>query len=205
MNARLEYHTGFTAAIYWEDQVLFNKYLIKLEMRTVTMDNDDHNISLERIKHIIDDLMNNAVFVHEQDRPAIRKLETAGLRVISLPEIPVDQIIGMMLFSKISAVVQRHIDITQIKISSDLGEGMIYLQDQDESLGPFELPGWWQDSEPWAQAPVSAAGKIVKLQRSRTWRDLGLNWPDQTDAPANQDHANDSDNIVVAFRKDEKE
>lgn len=193
------------AAIYWDDQVLFNQYLLRIEMRTRTMDSDDHNISLDRMKHIINQLMTNAVFVHDQDASAIKKLETAGLRVISLPEIPVDQIIGMMLYCKITAVVQQHIDITQIRISSDLGEGVTYLHDQDESVGPFETAGWWQDSEPSAQTPVSVAGKVVKLKKSQTWQDLDLHWTSRINKPAQQDPTDECKNTVVAFRKDDQD
>lgn len=200
MNARIDYETGFLAAIYWEQKVLFNRYYLTIKMRTVSMDSTEHNIALDRIKYLVDDVMANSVFVSEEDKSVIKKLESAGIKVISLPTIPVDQIVGMMLFSKITAVMEDHMEIGQISISSDLGSGIVYHQDSTESVGPFESAGWWQDPEPHAQAPMASSGKVVKLERAMTWRDLDLYWDEEEE----QDDSEES-NTVVAFRKDDKE
>jgi len=198
MNARLEYDTGFLAAIYWEDRVLFNHYHVKIEMQTVSMDHVCHNVALERVRYIINEMMANSIFVHQDDRSAIKKLESAGLKVILLPEIPVDQIVGMMLYCKLSAVVEDQMDVTQIGISSDLGEGVVYLQDQYENVGPFESNGWWADPEPKSQGSTGPGGKVVKLEKSLTWKDLDLSWPDE-----DPNDSDDPDKNVVEFRKDE--
>jgi hypothetical protein len=201
MNARIDYETDFLAAVYWQDQVLLNSYHITLKMRTVSMDSSEHNIALDRIRYIVNEMLTNSVFVHDEDRAAIKKLEAAGIRVISLPEIPVDQIIGMMLFSKITAAMEDHMEIGQLSISSLLGEGIVYHQDSTESVGPFEENGWWQDPEPRAQGTKTSAGKVVRLQKSQTWRALDLHWSDEGD----DDENDNEDNTVVAFRKDDKE
>jgi hypothetical protein len=200
MNARIDYETDFLAAVYWEDRVLFNHYHLVIKMRTMSMDNQEHNIALDRIRYLVENMMTNSVFACEEDRAAIKKLESAGMRVISLPEIPVDQIVGMMLFSKITAAMEDHMEIGQLSVSSSLGEGIVYHQDASEGLGPFEDEGWWTDPEPRAQTPIVASGKIVKLQRPAAWRDLDLHWEDEDvqDEP-------DNNSTVVAFRKDEKE
>ena len=206
MNARLDYQTDFLAAIYWNDQVMFNQYHIDIKMRTVSMDSEENNIALDRIRYIIDEVMSNSVFVDGDDRATIKKLETAGVKVVTLPEIPVDQIVGMMLFCKLTSVTEDHMEIGQLSIRSRLGEGIVYHQDASESVGPFEAPGWWRDPEPKTQTTGTSAGKVVKLQKSVTWRDLDLHWPDDEE---HSDEAEttvaDSSKTVVAFRKDEKE
>jgi hypothetical protein len=45
-------------------------------------------------------------------------------------------------------------------------------------------------------------GKIVKLQRPATWRDLDLHWEEEDDE---EESGEDNNSTVVAFRKDEKE
>ena len=202
MNARIDYETDFLAAVYWEDRVLFNHYHLVIKMRTMSMDNQEHNIALDRIRYLVENMMTNSVFACEEDRAAIKKLESAGMRVISLPEIPVDQIVGMMLFSKITAAMEDHMEIGQLSISSSLGEGIVYHQDASEGVGPFEDEGWWTDPEPRAQTPIVTGGKIVKLQRPATWRDLDLHWEDEDDE---EESGEDNNSTVVAFRKDEKE
>jgi hypothetical protein len=202
MNARIDYETSFLAAVYWEDQVLFNSYHITLKMRTMSMDSSEHNIALDRIRYIVNEMVTNAVFIHDEDRASIKKLEAAGIKVINLPEIPVDQIVGMMLFSKITAAMEDHMEIGQLSISSLLGENIVYHQDSTESVGPFEDNGWWQDPEPRAQGSKSGVGKVVRLQKSQTWRDLDLHWANEEDDDNEEDSEN---NTVVAFRKDDKE
>lgn len=202
MNARLDYDTDFLAAIYWQDRVMFNQYHVAIKMRTLTMDSDENNVALDRMRHIIHDMMTNSVFVHEEDRSAIKKLEAAGIRVISLPEIPVDQIVGMMLFSKITAAMEDRMEIGQVSVSSGLGEGIVYHQDASESVGPFEAAGWWKDPEPRAQGTVTPGGKVVKLQRAATWRDLDLHWDSEDEG---EEPVEETNKTVVAFRKDETE
>lgn len=203
MNARLDYETDFLAAIYWKDQVMFNQYHATIKMRTVSMDGEEHNIALDRIRYLVDEMMSNSVFVHNDDRSAIKKLESAGMKVIGLPEIPVDQIVGMMLFCKITSAMEGRMEIGQLSISSSLGENIVYHQDASESVGPFEANGWWQDPEPKAQSAGSGQGKIVKLQKSPLWRDLDLHWPEDSDKDDGSEEVIAKN--VVAFRKDETE
>ena len=205
MNARLDYQTDFLGAIYWNDQVMFNQYHIDIKMRTVSMDSDENNIALDRIRYIINEVMTNSIFVHDDDRSAVKKLESAGMKVVVLPEIPVDQIVGMMLFCKLTSVTEDHMEIGQLSIRSSLGEGIIYHQDASETVGPFEAAGWWRDPEPKVQSAGSSTGKVVKLQKSLTWKDLDLHWPDDEDHDDEEQSANNVEKTVVAFRKDEKE
>lgn len=194
MNVRIEYPAEFLAGAYWENCVLMNCYTVRCEMLTGTTDNVEQNIALERLKWILFHAMQNSVFIDAREKSAIKRLEAAGVRTVILPAPPVDQVIGMMLYCKLDAVMEGRIAMSQLSLSSELGENIIYHQNNIESVGPFAQPGWWQNAEPnCGQSKVTSA-KVVDIGTGQTWKGLDLHWT--------QDD-NDIKSNVVAFRKDE--
>jgi len=198
MNVKIEYPAEFLSAVYWNDQVMFNCYSVRCEMITNSRDHIEQNIALERLKYILFVQMQNSVFVDVKEKATIKRLETAGLRTIALPELPVDQIVGMMLYSKLDAVMEGRIVMSQLRLSSDLGENVVYSQTDTETIGPFQQRGWWNSAEPGCSDAKPSAGKVVSIAtKAATWQSLDLHW--------DQEHNKETDNTVVVFRKDDKE
>jgi len=197
MNVKIEYPAEFLSAVYWNEQVMFNRYTARCEMITGTKDNIEQNIALERLKYILFVQMQNSVFVDSKEKAAIKRLEAAGLRTVVLPEQPVDQIIGMMLYSKLDAVMEGRIVMSQLRLSSDLGENIVYSHNEIETIGPFQQKGWWNSPEPACFDSKSPGGKVVSIStKTVSWQSLDLHW--------SQDQEQ-TENTVVVFRKDDKE
>jgi hypothetical protein len=198
MNVRLEYTMPFTAGVYWEGQMLMNRYLVGLYMITNSSDAAVQNIAYERLKYFVYNEMNSTVFVHSEHQDQCRALIAAGLKITTLPAEPVDQLIGIMLYSKLNAVMEDHIVISEVEISSDLGENMVYLHSADESLGPYEGPGWWHEADLiHCDLGLFDSDKIVAMHQAGAWRELDLAWPDQ-------DSASNNNTVVFArFVQDE--
>lgn len=199
MNVRLEYTMPFTAGVYWDGQMLMNRYTIKLYMVTNSSDADVQNTAYERLKYFVYSEMANTIFVNRQHEDQCRLLIAAGLKITTLPAEPVDQLIGIMLYSKLNAIMEDHIIINEIEISSELGEHMCYLHAADENLGPFSVPGWWHDADLiHCDSNLVDSDKIVAMHRAGAWRELDLAWPEQ-------DHDTGNNNTVVFanFNQDE--
>lgn len=196
MNVRIEYPAEFLAAVYWDDTVMFNCYRVRCEMITGTKDNREQNIALERLKFIIFNQFHNAIFVDIKEKAAIKRLEAAGLKTIPLPEQPVDQIVGMMLYSKLDTVMEGRLIMSQLRVSSDLGENVIYSHSEHETMGPFHQKGWWNDTET-ACSDRQSGGKVVSINQRTTWQSLDLDWPTEEDKPDNS--------VITLFKKDDKE
>ena len=177
MNVRLEYELRFVAGAYL-DQVIMNQYRVQFEMLTQSYDGIHQNIALDRVRHMLYKEFASSVFVEGENTDAVEKLAAAGLKVVALPDLPVDQIVGIMLYCKLNAVMEERIIITQLKISSNLGQRMVYCQDQEEDVGPFETTGWWHDPSPTVFDKRSKKHKIVKLVKARSWSDVNLGWDD---------------------------
>jgi len=193
MNVRLEYNMSFTAGVYWDDQLLMNRYLIKLYMITNSSNATVQNIAYERLKYFVYDQMSNTIFVNSEHQKKCQALIAAGLKITTMPAEPVDQLIGIMLYSKLNAIMEDNIIIHEVEISSELGESMIYLHSSEENLGPFTEPGWWHEADhihcDWSLIDNE---KIVAMHQPGAWRELDLAWPDQD---------TDGDNNTVMFTK----
>lgn len=196
MNVRIEYPAKFLAAVYWEDRVMFNCYHVRCEMVTATKDHREQNIALERLKFIIFNKFHNSVFVDAREKAVIKRLEAVGLTTIPLPEQPVDQIVGMMLYSKLDAVMEGRILMSQSRLSSDLGENVIYSHCDEETLGPLAAKGWWNDTDP-SCSDNRVGGKVVPINQTTTWQSLDLEWVVDNDKPDNS--------VITLFKKDDKE
>ena len=121
----------------------------------------------------------DAVFVNHTDGDQIKKLKAAGIKVVVMPEEPVDQIIGMMLYSKISAVMEGHMLVRGVMISSTAGDSVVYEHDNTESAAPFDQPGWWNSTDPHCEMQTKRnPEKVFVITASNQWRDLGLEWVD---------------------------
>ena len=199
MNVRLEFNAHVLAGVYWNEVVLFNDYFVQCELITNTKNNAEQNIALDRLKHMMFSRFQNSVFIDSREKSAIKKLEAAGLKTVVLPEQPVDQIVGMMLFCKLDSVMEERLHMTQLKISSEIGDNIIYLQSEHESVGPFADKGWWNNPEPVCSNQRSTAGKVVTIHANNdTWQALDLHW-------TQDDNDDGNNNVVVAFPKDDKE
>jgi hypothetical protein len=197
MNVRLEHQFQFTAGTYLDGKLHMNNYYLKLEMITLSVDGVEQNIALDRIRHMLFRHFQDCIFIKDDDVDAIDKFQSAEVNVVILPETPVDQIIGIMLYCKLNAIMQDRLCITQCKISSELGQNLWYLQCDEEDVGPFEELGWWHTPDPNTFEKNRNYSNIIRLQKNSSWHDYHLEWDDELLLT--------SDNsTVLAFGKDDE-
>lgn len=182
MNARLNYSFGFIAGVFYEGMLRMNNYHVKLWMTTHSLDPDSHNVAFDRLKYFGEEILCHSVFVNEDDKESCQKLIEAGAKIMTLPEEPVDQVVGIMMFCKLNAIMERRIVIDEIEIASDLGGHMVYLHNAHENIGPLENAGWWHLADlSHNNVEVDRGTKIMNINRVIGWREVDLDWP--TDEP----------------------
>lgn len=201
MNVRLRYSTVFTAGIFYADQMRMNNYQVKLHIITNSEEGDDHNIALDRIKYFLHNQLNSTVFINSTDVEQCRAFASAGIKITTLPEEPLDQVIGIMLYCKLNAILEDRMIIDEIEICSELGENIVYLHNSEDAQGPFADTGWWRDSDTVHCDPaLFDHEKTVALHHiGAGWRDLGLHWDESV--IINID--NDNKVVFADFAKDE--
>jgi hypothetical protein len=198
MNVRLIYELDFAAGIWYNSNFYVNNYSVKLNLVTNTLDGAEHNIALARLKYFAYEVMENSVLINFKNQDQRKKLAAAGLRVIALPEEPVDQILGMALCCKFNAIMQGRMIITDLDISSEQGDNVVYCHNVQEVSGPLEQSGWWHDTEPvYAEHTVNRNQRVIAINRDVKWHDLDLGWEPK-------EESKESDIVVTSFKRDDK-
>lgn len=180
MNVQIRIDPSFTAAVHWNEEFLINEYELQINMVTKTEDQFEQSIAMERLKYMLHHAFTNAVFINQNDNKQCKHYVNAGMKVVNLPHDPVDQIVGIMLYCKLNAVMEQRILINSILISSSLGDQVWYQHESDENTGPFETSGYWHESDPTycnQKYRIRRDDRIVKITNNDAWNSLNLAWP----------------------------
>jgi hypothetical protein len=199
MNVRLCKQYEWTSGLVWNGEFLINSYLANVRMITHTMNTDWQNQAYQRINYWMYQVMQDSVLIAQND-DLMEPYRSTGQRLIVFPEQPVDQLLGMLLFCKLNAVMEDRMQVLELEISSTVGDRMIYLHSQNEDLGPFSAAGWWSDPRPrWTDSKYrGSAGNVISIDRVPEWKDLDLDW-------AQHEVSAEAGVVFASFKKDETE
>jgi len=200
MNVRLKKTFDFSTGLVYNEEFSVNYYNANVYMTVLAEDSTQQNIAYERIKYWVDFVLTNSILIADTDAMLDKWLATQQ-RIISLPEKPVDQIVGIMLFSKFNAMAENRFIITDLELSSAVGDDTYFIHSDNEGLGPLNHGGWWTDPSPsWTSTSRrrKKTDKIISIGRTSEWNEFGLNW----DAD-NADEENSNTVVFANFVKDE--
>jgi hypothetical protein len=179
-NVRIGFSPTFTAGMFYGSGVVMNTFNLDIQLMTKSTDHINQNIALERVKYIIYEQFSDSIILGKDDEEHRQKYEDAEFRVIVLPADVADQILCLALFTKIQAIIEDQMDILDVSLRSTFGGGVSYLHSEDESVGPFEAEGWWNQSTPVCSKTKVTKKKVVTLD-SPTWKLIDLEWNDGTE------------------------
>ena len=184
MTTRIERDFSFQAGVYFKENFLMNVYDISLYMEVDTDSIREQNIAMERIKHFLSECLEHSVFVQDTEKKAIERFITCGLKVCTLPEEPYDQIVTLMLLTKLNAITEGRILINDITLGSRLSDQVKFSCGIETPLGPFEDEGWWTCNSTSIMSlgkVQNKKDKIVKLIKPNVidWNDFDLLWSDK--------------------------
>lgn len=189
MNVRIAQLLTFNAGSWYNDSLEMNEYTVKLWMITNTYDDKEQNIAIQRIKHFMFNQIESTIFVDSFEKTRCRDFIRAGLNVTSMPNDPADQLIGIMLFHKLNAIMEDRIKIVEIEISA--GGGVVYLHGENETSDNLILPDWWSTADlTHCDLELTESEKVLSIPQNNAWRELDLAWQDQPTE-------NSTGNIVV--------
>jgi len=194
MNVRLHYEFDFTAGIWMDDELRFNRYKLGLYMITGTENTFNQSTALERIRYFLSKV-SCSIFINEENVNTIEKLLDVGIPVITIPGDPYDQFVELALYCKFNAITENNLIITDVELSSLFGDYIKYLHCDEEALGPFENDNWWSKPtlEQFDKKLLHKGKNVVKITRYPDWREVNLGWEEQQD---------DDDEYVVEFIPD---
>jgi hypothetical protein len=191
MNVRLQFPVNFTAGIFYNGKMQMNNYTAKLYMMTNTPDGDANNIAFERVKHFIYNELDSSIFISIDYEEQCKKYLDAGIKITTFPGDPVDQLVGIMLYYKLSAIIEERMIIGEVELSSILGDGLIYIHGENENIDDLDVPEWWETVDlAHCDADLIDTDKIVTMHHSSIWRDLDLQWPNIEDITVDEEAEN---------------
>lgn len=181
MNVRLRYELPFTAGIYHNGSFYMNNYNLRVLMATVSDDPDDQTTAFERLKYFVHACMESTVFINADETDQCNRFIQAGLRITTMPGDPVDQLIGIMLYHKLNAIMENRMIVFETEISSALGEYMTYLHSEDENTIGYVQPEWWTTPDlTHSEFETNNSEKVLTIHQISPWRELELAWTDDT-------------------------
>jgi hypothetical protein len=206
MNVRLQYTANFNAGIYYNGQMQMNNYVAKIYMLTNTPDGIASNVALDRIKHFIYTQIDSSIFIDSENQEQCQRYVAANLNVTTFPGGPVDQLVGIMLYYKLKAITEDRMLIGEVEISSGLGEGLIYIHGDNESVNDVTIPDWWESVDlVHCDRELIDSDKVVNIHHTSVWRELDLAWPDIEDDTL-EDHETGNTVVFADFKRlDDKE
>lgn len=186
MNVRLQYDTEFLAAVYLNGTLQLNKYTASMNL--VTKDSGENvGIAMERLKAFVFGFLENTVFIHQDYQAQAEMFNLLGVNITTLPEEPLDQIIGMMLYCKLNAVMEGRMIVTALDICSELGDSVYYQHDDEDPIIPFDQDGWWHlPNTKHNDFDIEQQEEKILRVINHSWKELDLEWPETpSDKPTN--------------------
>ena len=145
MNVRLRFSITFPAAAWFDGELIMSNYTLSINLLTQTLDPADQNIALDRVKYFLLNEIHSTIFINQTDAERAEVFDSIGLNVTTLPEEPVDQIVGIMLYYKLNAIMEKRMKITELIFSSDAGDSIEYFHTENEHSDLFPSTGWWHE------------------------------------------------------------
>lgn len=180
MSIRLQYDLEFPAGIYYDNRLQLNTYQVSMQLCTHA-DSHQVNIALERLKCFVYEELADTVFIDRADEGRAEMLASLGVNITTLPVDPVDQIVGIMLYCKLNAIMEGRMTVDSLNLASRLGDQVWYLHDAEDSLGMFAVDGWWHSpsTQHHTLAPDAYSGNVIQVAPS-AWIEHKLLWPEAT-------------------------
>lgn len=173
---KVGYDFEFTAGVHSGEELAMNVYRFSVEMVLSDENGENHSIAFNRIKHFIYTEIDSTIFIRVENRDKCLNLIDAGLDITTLPFEPTDQVINIVLFQKLNAIMEDKVVIVHSSLQSINGGNVIYFYESGEPAGLFEEPGWWSEPNLVHCDSRLLGSNVVNMQHSAIWRDLDLLW-----------------------------
>jgi hypothetical protein len=135
--------------------------------------------------------MESTIFIDAEETEQCDRYVQAGLRITTMPGVPVDQLIGIMLYHKLNAVMENRMIVFETELSSAMGEYMTYLHSEEENTVGYVQPEWWTTADlTHSDFAVVNSDNVVSIPQATAWREVDLEWPDDCED-------DNSGNVVV--------
>jgi len=179
----LKYRYNFLAMMHGSDRLYCNNYELKLYLTVNTDSEFDQDIAFNRMDFFIQEIISNAVFVHEDEPELLERYMNLGIPAIAIQEPgTIDHMILMTLVTKLNAICEDAVIIYNGEMSSVLGQGVeyVYFVDGEEIVLSDQADKWWNDTGPTFISKdcltTPEEQTVHDFEPKITWKDYDLVW-----------------------------
>ena len=174
------YKAEFSATLIQVDAMLLSDiFEVKVEFGWLTTDYAKSNAAFLKIKFFIESVLHQSVFTHPK-----AKINMANItnKIVMLPHPPANDVIAMMLHSKLNAIVSEYIEVIKVTVGSKVRDPVISYTHAD-SVYPvlpklkdwikadnyyYDAPWWSRNSTDTQDFEVNPETDLTKLPESDT-------------------------------------
>ena len=182
MTARISKDFVFQSCVHFFDSFSINSYKFSVWMDVSTENIDEQNVAMDRIKYFVEEGLDNCLFIDSNtDKTVVENYVKAGIKICTLPEDPYDQVVGAVIMSKINAITEGKLFVTEIKIKSKLSDDVEFYISSEEHIDFLSIKNLWYSQSntsisDWTRKSTKKE-KIVELKKDMLdWADIGLDW-----------------------------
>lgn len=170
MNVKFKYNLKFKSMVIQNDEIIPNNYNLQLDVSIESPNDLKQNIAIQRIEHLNDVMFNNSLICSEKNILGSKIIKNfKNLVFIPTPDDPYDQLLGILLFHKLNAIVEENLYIEQLLIKSDDYDIEYIIDEYEDVESEIEVP-WWSRSD----MTVTDLRKYNKLIPA--WEEIDLGW-----------------------------
>ena len=159
--------TRFTNTLFLKDKCWPNDTEVSIHMTPKTNEIKTQHMYFEKYKYVFAKVLQNSIFVQNNN---LKPLEHFSNEIIDFFNEPVDQIVGVCLFSKLNAIAGEHLSVDTLEIESWQGENLRFIISEDSP--EYDLLRNQDTQNPWWMDPSPRFGNTKP--NSLTWEQLGF-------------------------------
>ena len=139
------YKGEFSATLIQTTAMLMSDiFEVEVEFGWLSNDYAKSNAAFLKIKFFIENLMHQSVITHPSAKVNMANIDN---KVIVLPHPPANDVIAMMLHSKLNAIVSEYIEVISVKIGSKGIDPVISYTHADDIYPALPTPKEWIKSD----------------------------------------------------------
>ena len=173
MNVKLSYDIDFSAVAIIENSLIPVDYELTMHMYTATENNEYQNIAMQRVQFFIKELIHHSTFIDRNSSHFTKVTKMFDTNIVEFPEDPFDQIVGLVLLQKLTAITEGKYDIERLEIGSQNFSGLRYTVDEFINFSDIHRPKkscWWNRND-------LTINDLTKNSLAKaSWKDVGLEW-----------------------------
>ena len=171
----LIWRTRFTNTLYVQNKLWPNDTDVSIHMTPIAEDSKQQHIAFEKIKYVFNKILQNSLFIDNNNQyPLFEKFDTLA---IDFFEKPVDQVVGICLYTKLNAIIGNCLRVDTLEIESWQGENLRFII--SESSPENDLLQSSTVNEPWWKDKSPRFSNFTK--EALTWERLGFTIDESSD------------------------